>query len=145
MNSWSQLQVDQIWILRKELKANGFFWDSQPMRVTEEPVCIDLSVKSIFYFHAFEISRSFRTASGPSKGLQRDVVYLDWPIAPLYMGPNAGGRGDLRGFSQWVQLYVHRSPNKLGKSYSIFMEPRFMIVQCICWWPYRLLRKAFPL
>ncbi len=26
-------------------------------------------------------------------GLQRDVVYLDWPIAPSYMSPNAGGAG----------------------------------------------------
>ncbi len=28
-----------------------------------------------------------------SRGLQRDVVYLGWPIAPSYMSPNAGGRG----------------------------------------------------
>jgi hypothetical protein len=27
------------------------------------------------------------------RGLQRDVVYLDWPIAPSYMSPNAGGGG----------------------------------------------------
>ncbi len=27
------------------------------------------------------------------RGLQRDVVYLCGPIAPLYMSPNAGGRG----------------------------------------------------
>jgi hypothetical protein len=26
-------------------------------------------------------------------GLQRDVVYLGWPIAPSYMSPNAGGGG----------------------------------------------------
>ncbi len=26
-----------------------------------------------------------------ARGLQRDVVYLGWPVAPSYMSPNAGG------------------------------------------------------
>ncbi len=38
--------------------------------------------------------------------LQRDVVYLGWPTAPLYMSLNAGDVGELRGLSQWVQLYT---------------------------------------
>jgi hypothetical protein len=33
-------------------------------------------------------------------GLQRDVVYLGWPIAPSYMTLNARGEGELRGLSQ---------------------------------------------
>ncbi len=38
------------------------------------------------------------------RGLQRDVVYLGWPIAPSYMSPNVGGGGEFRGLSQfWVQ------------------------------------------
>ncbi len=28
-----------------------------------------------------------------SRRLQKDVVYLGWPIAPSYMSPNAGGGG----------------------------------------------------
>ncbi len=36
------------------------------------------------------------------RGLQRDVVYLGWPIAFSYMSPNAGGWGELRGLSKWV-------------------------------------------
>ncbi len=54
-----------------------------------------------------------------SRGLQRVVVYLGRPIAPLYMSPNAwGGGGEIcRGLSQWVQLY---SPNKLWTFESIF-------------------------
>ncbi len=41
------------------------------------------------------------------RGLQRDVVYLGWPIAPSYMSPNAEGEGgELQGLSQWVQLYT---------------------------------------
>ncbi len=40
------------------------FPDFQSMRVSEEPVCIDIfSAKSSFYLPAFEISRSCRTAS----------------------------------------------------------------------------------
>jgi hypothetical protein len=39
----------------------------QPMRVPEEPVCIDLFRKNpVFYLPAFEISRSCRTASEDS-------------------------------------------------------------------------------
>ncbi len=40
------------------------------------------------------------------RGLQRDVVYLGWPTAPSYMRSNAGGWGELRRLSQWVQLYT---------------------------------------
>jgi hypothetical protein len=50
------------------------------------------------------------------RGLQRDVVYLGWPIAPSQMSPNAGG---VRGLSQWVQVGTW-SPNKLWRSNSIF-------------------------
>ncbi len=40
-----------------------------------------------------------------ARGLQRDI-YRGWPIAPSYTGPNAGGGGQLRDLSQWVQLYT---------------------------------------
>ncbi len=36
------------------------------------------------------------TARNPvSQGLQRDVVYLGWPIAPLYICPKSGGWGEI--------------------------------------------------
>jgi hypothetical protein len=56
-----------------------------------------------------------------ARGLQRDVVYLGWPIAPSYMSPNAGGvgGGGIVG-SQPMSTAVHRSPNKLWRSNSIF-------------------------
>jgi hypothetical protein len=41
-----------------------------------------------------------------NRGLQRDVVYLGWPIASSYMSPNAKRGGELRGLKQWVQLYT---------------------------------------
>ncbi len=44
-----------------------------------------------------------------SRGSQRDVVYLGWPIAPSYMSPNAG-----EGDGGWVQLCTWR-PNKLWR------------------------------
>ncbi len=47
-------------------------------------------------------------------GLQRDVVYLDWPIAPNSC-PNAGGGPGQQGLRQWVQLCTG-SPNKLWRS-----------------------------
>jgi hypothetical protein len=44
-----------------------------------------------------------------TRGLQRDVVYLCWPIAPSYMSPNAGGwGGEMRGLSQWVKQCTSR-------------------------------------
>jgi hypothetical protein len=54
-----------------------------------------------------------------TRGLQRDVVYLS--IVPSYINPNAGGRGGggVAG-SQLKSTAVHRSPNKLWRSYFIF-------------------------
>ncbi len=50
--------------------------------------------------------------------LQRDDVYLGWPIAPLYMSPNAGGGGGGAG-SKPMSTAVHGSPNKLWRSNSV--------------------------
>ncbi len=51
---------------------------------------------------------------------QMSSILAGWPIAPSYMSPNAGGgRGELRGLSQWVQLWTW-SPNKLRRSNSAF-------------------------
>jgi hypothetical protein len=43
-------------------------------------------------------------------GLQRDVVYLGWPIAPSYMSLNAGGGGESWGFSQWQSVGCTQEP-----------------------------------
>ncbi len=55
-------------------------------------------------------------------GLQRDVVYLDWPIKPSYMSPNAGVGGGRGGCGVSANEYscIHRSPNKLWRSNSLF-------------------------
>ncbi len=48
-----------------------------------------------------------------TKGLQRDVVFYGWPIAPSNMSPNAGGRGGIAGF--WpMSTAVHRGPINFG-------------------------------
>ncbi len=68
--------------------------------------------------------RSFEECSridAPNGRLQRDVVYLGWPIATSYMIPNAGVRGgELRGLSQWVQLCTGTQINFGDLHYSIF-------------------------
>ncbi len=51
--------------------------------------------------------------------VQRDVVYLGLPIAPSYMSQNAGGGREVAG-PQPMSTAVHRSPNKLWRSNSIF-------------------------
>ncbi len=48
--------------------------------------------------------KSTAFAAGGSRGPQRDVVYLGWPIASSYMSPNAGG-GGLQCLSPWVKLW----------------------------------------
>jgi hypothetical protein len=68
--------------------------------------------------------------------LQRDVVYFGRPIAPSYYEPKCGGGGEFAG-SQPMSTAVHRSPNKLCRSDSIFnlcMEYRLSssILYCIC-------------
>jgi hypothetical protein len=70
---------------------------------------------------------------GSGKGLQRDVIYLGWPIAPSYMSPMRG-EGGMMGLSQWVQLHKW-SPKKLWRSNSIFNI--WVVV------PYRLDRYLF--
>ncbi len=44
---------------------------------------------------------------------------LGWPIAPSYMSPNAGGRGEVTG-CQPISTTVHMEPKKLQRSKSIF-------------------------
>jgi hypothetical protein len=61
---------------------------------------------------------SFMTRS--HQRLQKNVVYLGRPIAPSYISPNAGERG-VAG-SQPMSTAVHRSPNKLWISNSIFVK-----------------------
>ncbi len=51
-------------------------------------------------------------------GLQRDVVYLCWPIAPSYTG-GGGGRG-VSANEYSLAHHVTKSPNKLWRSTSIF-------------------------
>ncbi len=60
-------------------------------------------------------SRNSPHGFDPSRGIQRDVVYLCWPIAPSCMSPNAGGRGRVAR-SEPMSTAVHRSPNKLWRS-----------------------------
>jgi hypothetical protein len=68
--------------------------------------------------------RTYRDGTG--EVLQRDVVYLGWPTSLSYMSPNAGGDGEGVGScrqlagSQLINIAVHRSPNKLRRSNSIF-------------------------
>ncbi len=57
------------------------------------------------------------------QGFKRDVVYLSWPTAPSYMSPNAGvgwGGGVCGVSSNEYSTAVHRSPNKLWRSNSVF-------------------------
>ncbi len=72
----------------------------------------------LYWFHIFSYP------SCETRGLQRYVAYLGWSIAdPRIYEPKCGG-GECRG-SCGVSAYkygtaVHRSPNKLWRSYSIF-------------------------
>ena len=55
------------------------------------------------------------------RGLQKDVVYLCWPIAPSYTSPNAGGGSCGVSANEYsCAHHVTWSPNKLWKSTSIF-------------------------
>ncbi len=50
--------------------------------------------------------------STPPRGSQRDVVYLGWPIAPLYMSPHVEGVRGLR-WSQPMSTAVHMEPMEI--------------------------------
>ncbi len=90
--------------------------DAEPTGHVPPPSPPSLACKTTDRALTFAI-RSAGHMEGPGRGLQRDVVYLGWPIASSYMSPNWGeGGGRVQGLSQWVPL----SPNKLWRSNSIF-------------------------
>ncbi len=78
---------------------------------------------SILHFiltHIIHFTFSFHIFSC-TQGVTNDVVFLGWPIAHSYMSSNAGwGGGEGVAGSQPMSTAVHRSPNKLRKSNSIF-------------------------
>ncbi len=57
----------------------------------------------------FVSSTSVYNVSVSPRELQRDVVYLGWPIAPSYMSPNEGEVGEVAG-SQPMSRAVHMEP-----------------------------------
>jgi hypothetical protein len=64
------------------------------------------------------------------RGLQRDVVYLCWPIAPSYTSPNRGGCGvSVNEYSS--AHHVTWSPNNLWKTTSIFSLWLLLLVEFI--------------
>ncbi len=74
-------------------------------------------------FRLFRLPRNYLVENSQpkvtkSRELQRDVVYLGWPIAPSYES-KCGGREGVGG-SQPISTAVHRSPNKLWRSNSTF-------------------------
>ncbi len=74
-------------------------------------------------YHTADDGRSaLHLHTGTSRGLQTDDVYLCWPIALFYTGPNAGDTGGC-----WVSAneyscahHVTLSPHKLWRATSIF-------------------------
>ncbi len=79
-----------IWLLPPPPPPN-------PLSLTSAS-CVSFSVVLCIARRAYWRERE----GGGQWELQRDVVYLGWPIAPSYVSPSAG-RG---GASQWVQLYT---------------------------------------
>ncbi len=75
--------------------------------------CVHYALMQFFLALDHRKNQTIRT-----RGSQRNVVYLGWPIAPSYVSSNAGG-GELRGLRHWVQLYTW-SPTKLWRSNFIF-------------------------
>ncbi len=66
-------------------------------------------------------SKHHRRGLPSSRGLQIDVVYLCWPIAPSYTSPSAGGGGFRVSANEYsCAHHVTWSPNKLLRSTSIF-------------------------
>ncbi len=79
------------------------------------PGCLDHSSYGFLDVFLLWSVRNYRKKEGVLPwGLQKDVVYLGWPIAPSYLSPNAGG-GGVAG-SQPMITAVHRSTNKLCRS-----------------------------
>jgi hypothetical protein len=65
--------------------------------------------------------RSWLAPQEPKKGGYKEMssILAAWPIAPSYFSPSAGGGVELRGLSQWEQLYTGAQIN-FWRFYSIF-------------------------
>ncbi len=73
--------------------------------------CIEWIIQIVLYIQYLVVKIGYY---GFVTKLQRDVVYLGWPKSPSYIyEPKCGGRGGAEGT-------VHRRPNKLWRSNSIF-------------------------
>jgi hypothetical protein len=88
-NCWHPLLLDTVRRIQRR---------KMPKKYKQSSLCLKIKAKAskVYIFTMLHVRR----------GIQRDVVYLGWPIASSYMSPNAGGGGELRGLSQWVQLYT---------------------------------------
>ncbi len=89
------------------------------LRTTEEAHMIGLLCVFLFLHNVslklmktwkkeFEKSTEMGTLGVHTIGGYKEMSSAGWPIAPLYMSPNAGRRsgGRLRGLSLWAQLYT---------------------------------------
>ncbi len=70
-----------------------------------------IGFSSLFSCTVLKIKRT----NGIVRGLQRDVVYLCWPIAPPSYESKCGGGGSCGVSNQWVQLCTSRD-----------MEPKYI-------------------
>ncbi len=64
-------------------------------------ICVAITLTSFKEIPLDVLTAPGIRVSRGGRGLQRDVVYLGWPIAPSCMSPNAGSH-----LSQWVQLFT---------------------------------------
>jgi hypothetical protein len=65
---------------------------------------MELDLQRLFGLHVTRCAQLFSLAE--TRGLQGDVVYLSWPIAPLLYEPYCGGGGVVSG-SQPMRTAVH--------------------------------------
>ncbi len=79
-----------------------------------------LNVRRFYYRRVVKLKTGFCERDlDQTNGLQRNVVYLGWRKAPLYMSPHTGKGGGVVG-SQPISTAAHRAQIKIWRSNSIF-------------------------
>ncbi len=72
---------------------NAYRWHSGPVSTTAISTHRESSAWTSSRITGVRLSPFQRYGATKTRGSQRDVVYLVWPTAPLFMSPTAGGRG----------------------------------------------------
>ncbi len=75
------------------LETSITLYNLQNAAAVDSSLQLSIFAQTVGMASPFKLPSQCKYCSLVSRGLQRDVIYLCWPIAPSYTSPNARGKG----------------------------------------------------